>query len=536
MAENLAKISFSYQRDAEIVNSQEFSEKGRLTFTEKGIYMGLGSGRSLKYPNFIQEDYYKKVNIDKLLSVKVDSELVYAKDEVDTKLMDLKTNGFVDLSNYYNKQQVDVRLETYVTKDSTTRNVRYLGSVDSFEALERRKNSKVGDMITVLSTKDNYVFSGDEWIKMMGIVDLSEYYTRAEINAKLDEKANKEESYIKDEIDAKLDEKANVSDLEEKLELKLDASKILNYYDKAEIKEKLDLKLDAADSMSKEELENGLNLKADKADTYTKEKVDGFIEAKADKDNTYTKTEIVDLLAEKAHKDLTYTKLETDYQITNYQIPELAIGDPYIKDKLYSTTIEEEKFYFLSTRDGSAFGGDIFNNPYYMVFCSYDNLKVKVDRAIVYTKAEVDELIREAVNSSFQGSGSSSTVNTSKPTGNKKPAGSTGPGPVQVVPSKPKPPLDTEETEVSTEGAPSVDSSTSAPDTGENSGSGGEKVEELDKDAGSTSPDETASTVSPDVSTTSPDTSTQVPDTESESESQDPVPEAQDSEAKEENI
>ena len=90
---------------------------------------------------------------------------------------------------------------------------------------------------------------------------------------------------------------------------------ISSYYSKTEIDNKLDLKADKSDTYTKAQTDNLLNSKADK--TY----VDNSLSEKADKSNTYTKSEVDSKLDLKADKSDTYTKQEVNEKaigIVNY--------------------------------------------------------------------------------------------------------------------------------------------------------------------------------------------------------------------------
>ncbi len=60
---------------------------------------------------------------------------------------------------------------------------RLCGSVANYEALP--KNAEVGDVYNLLDTGVNYVWTGTEWDSLAGIIDLSNYYKKAEVDTKL---------------------------------------------------------------------------------------------------------------------------------------------------------------------------------------------------------------------------------------------------------------------------------------------------------------------------------------------------------------
>ena len=56
------------------------------------------------------------------------------------------------------------------------------GSVADFEALQAIQNKSVGDVYNLLSTGANYVYTADGWDKLSETIDLSNYYTKEEID------------------------------------------------------------------------------------------------------------------------------------------------------------------------------------------------------------------------------------------------------------------------------------------------------------------------------------------------------------------
>ena len=63
---------------------------------------------------------------------------------------------------------------------------KYKGSVANVGALPSSKQV-VGDVYNVEDTGDNYAWDGKQWDKLAGVVDLSNYATKAEVNAKADD-------------------------------------------------------------------------------------------------------------------------------------------------------------------------------------------------------------------------------------------------------------------------------------------------------------------------------------------------------------
>ena len=87
-----------------------------------------------------------------------------------------------------------------------------------------------------------------------------------------------------------------------------------DYYDKDEVDALLDDKADKSDTYTKSQVDTALNLKADKSTTYTKTQVDNLLNDKADKATTYTKTQVDSALALKANSaDLATVATTGDY-------------------------------------------------------------------------------------------------------------------------------------------------------------------------------------------------------------------------------
>ena len=133
-------------------------------------------------------------------------------------------------------------------------------------------------------------------------------YTKPEVDALLDEKADKTDTYTKEETNSLLDDKADKS----------------TTYTKTEVDNALSLKANSADVYTKTEADALLDEKADADAVYTKTETDTLLSAKADKSTTlagygitdaYTKTETDTLLNGKADADSVYTKQEIDTKI-----------------------------------------------------------------------------------------------------------------------------------------------------------------------------------------------------------------------------
>ena len=82
------------------------------------------------------------------------------------------------IEDAYTKSEVDSKLSTVY---------KYKGSVATYEELPSAYN-EVGDVYNVESDGSNYAWDGTTWDKLGGTVDLSNYYTKPEVNTELDKK------------------------------------------------------------------------------------------------------------------------------------------------------------------------------------------------------------------------------------------------------------------------------------------------------------------------------------------------------------
>ena len=137
------------------------------------------------------------------------------------------------ITDAYTKSEVDSKLSTVY---------KYKGSVATYEELPSA-NNEVGDVYNVETDGMNYAWDGTTWDKLGGTVDLSNYYTKSEVNTELDKKldittasstyatitivngkADKAttlsgygitDAYTKSEVDSKLDTKQNTLSTEQ---------------------------------------------------------------------------------------------------------------------------------------------------------------------------------------------------------------------------------------------------------------------------------------------------------------------------------
>ena len=111
--------------------------------------------------------------------------------------LNLKANS----ADVYNKSHVDTELakkldsttasSTYATKTELTQQVasvyKVKGSVATESALPQEGNT-TGDVYNVETDGMNYVWDGTQWDKLGGTVDLSNYYTKSQVNTELGKK------------------------------------------------------------------------------------------------------------------------------------------------------------------------------------------------------------------------------------------------------------------------------------------------------------------------------------------------------------
>ena len=111
--------------------------------------------------------------------------------------LNLKANS----ADVYNKSQVDTELakkldsttasSTYATKTELSQQVasvyKVKGSVATESALPQEGNT-TGDVYNVETDGSNYVWDGTQWDKLGGTVDLSNYYTKSQVDTELGKK------------------------------------------------------------------------------------------------------------------------------------------------------------------------------------------------------------------------------------------------------------------------------------------------------------------------------------------------------------
>ena len=86
-------------------------------------------------------------------------------------------------------KQAKIDLSSYAKKSDISSALKYKGSVASYSNLP--SSPTVGDLYTVEDENVNYAWDGEKWNKMGSGVDLSNYYTKTEVNNLLSNYAEK---------------------------------------------------------------------------------------------------------------------------------------------------------------------------------------------------------------------------------------------------------------------------------------------------------------------------------------------------------
>jgi prefoldin subunit 5 len=242
----------------------------------------------------------------------------------------------VDLSNYYVKSEVDNLIKT--SQDELSSNVdevinnitdRINAHYIKLENLRKDVNSLNEKILTDYYTKDDI---DNRLSNLSGNVDLSNYYTKDQINTTVDK--------VNDDVD-KIDDEVN--------DLKLKVA--TDYYTKAEIKEQIsNVKVDLSGYYTKSETDSAINNVKDTVDDVKDYANNLNVKLTTDyytKSDVYNKPEINSLIDNKISEipevDLSgyYTKSETDSAINdiieNFQIQTSPESEPV---KIVETVVE----------------------------------------------------------------------------------------------------------------------------------------------------------------------------------------------------
>lgn len=320
----------------------------------------------------------------------------------------IKNDNFNDsctggtVSNTYSKSEIDLKLSLKPNESDVFNKT----EINSMLSLKANKN-ELPD-ISNLATKDELklkankadVYSKIEIDDKFDDIDFSNYYTKNEVNIKIDDviagTIDLSQYYKKTETDNKLSSKVDKvagkqlssNDFSNAEKAKLQS---LSNYDDTEIKQSIALKA------NKNELPNiaalatkdELKLKADAKNVYSKVEVDAKIDdviagGEVDLSSYYKKNEVDSKLSLKADSKDVYTKSQT-YSKTeiNNIIDNIETGTGGTVD-LTNYYKKNEVNNMLATKA---------DNSTISTLATKTELSLKANSSDVYTKREVDELI-----------------------------------------------------------------------------------------------------------------------------------------------
>lgn len=246
------------------------------------------------------------------------------------------------IKNAYTMDEINAKLSSAMTYKGQVPTYEDLPSNDDVQPGEEPR-VKIGDVYNVEKGGHNYAWNGEDWDDLMGVVDLSDYYTKSETYSKKEvqdyvsgivgeDVPDMNDYYTKDEVDAKLkDVDVDLTDYYKKSETysqtevndKIAAAKpdMTKYYTKDDVYAKSET-YGKSDVYTKTEVDNLLDdVEVDLSDYYTKSETYG-------RGDLYTKTEVNNAInAAKPDMDQYYTKSEV-----------YAKSETYGKSDLYTKT------------------------------------------------------------------------------------------------------------------------------------------------------------------------------------------------------
>lgn len=317
------------------------------------------------------------------VKLKADASNVYNKSEIDAKL-DLKANS----NSVYNKEDSDARFVSLTEDQSIEGNKTIEGIWEYNGALSKPKqlatteyvmnyaetyvNQKVGDLTSLKTeVKDTAVSAINELFDKIGSGNTGEpvdTYTKQEIDAKLETKADADNVYNKSEIDHKFEnitiddinyaklgeentfiQEQNIKQVKISDEPTLDSHVVtLKYF-----KDNSSGDISPADYVTKTEFTSGINNKADKNHTHVVADItDLNLDRLATKEETYTKQEIdnkIDAivppeidLTHYAKKDAAniFTKANTFTEAPSVEV-DATLDNHVIRKKQFDNNIKE---------------------------------------------------------------------------------------------------------------------------------------------------------------------------------------------------
>ena len=120
-----------------------------------------------------------------------------------------------DYETNLNGQMTTFRSETEAEiTEKLSKVYRPCGSVANYDALP--KNAEVGDVYNLLDTGVNYAWTGTEWDSLAGIIDLSNFYNKTEVDTKLNTEITNRTN-ADSTLQSNIDKKVNTADIVDNL-------------------------------------------------------------------------------------------------------------------------------------------------------------------------------------------------------------------------------------------------------------------------------------------------------------------------------
>ena len=183
-----------------------------------------------------------------------------------------KTSDLTNDSDFQTGTQVESAISTALTSV-----MHYKGSVATYADLEAIQNPTIGDVYNVTETGKNYAWNGTAWDELSGIMDLSAYYTSAQVDTLLSAKANTADL-------ATVATTGSYSDLSNKPTIPTATSQLTN-----------DSGYITSAALTNYATISQLNAKADKTAVYLREDTTNFIMSVTNTSNTTTTYNLINV-------------------------------------------------------------------------------------------------------------------------------------------------------------------------------------------------------------------------------------------------